>query len=172
MAKREENTAGEAEASGEAPAKKSKKPLLIGLVLALALGGGGFYATYTGLILAPAAPAPAEGEGPASAEIPEMPPVAFVPLEPLIISLGPGADNRHLRFRAELEVEPKYQQDVEMLIPRVLDVLNTYLRAVDMRDIEEPSALLKLRAQMLRRIQLVIGEGKVSDLLITEFVLN
>ena len=171
MAKREENTTEEAEASGEAPAKKSKKPLLIGLVLALARGGGGFYATFSGLILAPAAPASAQGEGHA-AEVPEMLPVAFVPLEPLIISLGPEAGNRHLRFRAELEVEPKYQQDVEMLIPRVLDVLNTYLRAVDLRDIEQPSALLKLRAQMLRRIQLVIGEGKVSDLLITEFVLN
>jgi len=35
----------------EAPKKRSKKPLLIGLVLALVLGGGGFYATFSGLIL-------------------------------------------------------------------------------------------------------------------------
>ena len=41
-----------------------------------------------------------------------------------------------------------------------------------MRDIEDPAALARLRAQMLRRIQVVTGEGQVRDLLITEFVLN
>ena len=58
------------------------------------------------------------------------------------------------------------------LMPRVLDVLNTYLRAVEVRDLEEPAALARLRAQMLRRIQVVTGEGRVRDLLIAEFVLN
>jgi flagellar FliL protein len=32
--------------------------------------------------------------------------------------------------------------------------------------------MARLRAQMLRRIQVVTGEGRVRDLLITEFVLN
>ncbi len=154
----------------EAPKKKSKKPMLFGLILALVLGGGGFYAVYSGMILAPA---PEEG-GMAEHATPSdsLPPIAFVPLEPLIISLGPRAGSRHLRFRAELEVNPDYQNDVELLLPRVLDVLNSYLRAVDLRDIEDPSALINLRAQMLRRIQLVTGEGRVRDLLIMEFVLN
>jgi flagellar FliL protein len=29
-----------------------------------------------------------------------------------------------------------------------------------------------MRAQLLRRIQIVTGEGRVRDLLVTEFVLN
>ncbi|MEL7117673.1 MAG: flagellar basal body protein FliL, partial [Pseudomonadota bacterium] len=37
----------------ESAPKKSKLPLLVGLVLALALAGGGFFAVYSGLILAP-----------------------------------------------------------------------------------------------------------------------
>ena len=56
--------------------------------------------------------------------------------------------------------------------PRVMDVLNSYLRAVEVSDLEDPSALISLRAQMLRRIQLVTGEGRVRDLLIMEFVLS
>ena len=45
----------EPEAEGEeAPKKKSKLPILIGLVLMLLLGGGAFYAVYSGMILAPA----------------------------------------------------------------------------------------------------------------------
>ena len=57
-------------------------------------------------------------------------------------------------------------------MPRILDVLNTYLRAVEVRDLEQPASLARLRAQMLRRVQVVTGEGRVRDLLITEFVLN
>ena len=154
----------------DAPKKKSKKPLLIGLVLALLLGGGGFYGVYSGMILG--APPAQEQVAVHESPINSLPPIAFVPIDPLIISLGPRAGNRHLRFRAQLEVNPDYQADVEKLLPRVLDVLNSYLRAVDLRDIEDPSALINLRAQMLRRIQLVTGEGRVRDLLIMEFVLN
>ena len=166
MAENEEIVEGEE----DAPKKKSKKPLLIGLVLALLLGGGGFYAVYSGMILAPPPEEVAATEH--GAAVDSLPPIAFVPVDPLIISLGPRAGSRHLRFRAELEVNPEQQKDVEILMPRVLDVLNSYLRAVDLRDIEDPSALINLRAQMLRRIQLVTGEGRVRDLLIMEFVLN
>ena len=153
----------------EAPKKKSKLPLLIGLVLMLALGGGGFYAVYSGLILAPH-DAPAADSG--HEEVPEaLPQIAFVPLDQMVISLG-GVPKRHLRFSAQLEVPQAYQHDVELLKPRVMDVLNGYLRAVDIAQLEDPAALIKLRAQMLRRIQIVVGEGRVRDLLIIEFVLN
>ncbi len=160
----------------EAPKKKSKKGLLIGCMLALLLGGGGFFAVYSGMILGgQEAETASAGVGGVEEEVTDLPPVAFVEIDPpLVISLGNGSSSRHLRFRASLEVEPpQYQEDVTKLVPRVLDVLNSYLRAVEMRDIEDPSALLMLRAQMLRRIQLVTGEGgRVRDLLIMEFVLN
>ena len=51
-------------------------------------------------------------------------------------------------------------------------MLNSYLRAVSINELEDPSSLIRLRAQMLRRIQIVTGEGQVRDLLVTEFVLN
>jgi len=57
-------------------------------------------------------------------------------------------------------------------MPRILDVLNSYLRAVAITDLEDPTAMARLRAQMLRRVQIVTGEGRVRDLLVTEFVLN
>lgn len=154
-----------------APKKKSRKGLLVGFLLAVVLGLGGFYAVYAGLILAPGESL-AEGVSDEGGKAGALPPVAFVPLEPLVINLGSDARNRHLRFRAELEVAPGAEPDVAKLTPRVMDVLNSYLRAVAMRDLEDPGALINLRAQMLRRVQLVTGEGRVRDLLIMEFVLN
>jgi len=152
------------------PAKRSRLPLLVGVVLALALGGGGFFAVYSGMILA--APAPTAESHDIVANTGQLQEVAFVPLDPLVINLGRGSASRHLRFRAELEVAPSAEAEVLGVLPRVVDVLNGYLRAVSLADIEEPAALIRLRAQMLRRVKMVAGEGRVRDLLIMEFVLN
>ena len=153
-----------------APKKKSKMPILIGLVLALLGGGGGFMAVQMGLIgggHSETAPVEEHGES-----IAPLPAIAFVALEPLVISLAPGGNSTHLKFSAQLEVLPEHLQEVEAIKPRIVDVLNGYLRAVETGDLEDPTALMKLRAQMLRRIQVVAGQGRVRDLLIMEFVLN
>lgn len=149
-------------------AKKSiKLPLIVGSMVALLLGAGGFFATYSGMMFGTATDARA-----AQPEVVALPDIAFVPIEPVIISLGPAAQNSHLRLTAQLEVAKAHSGDVTLLMPRILDVLNGYLRAVEVAQLEDPAALVRLRAQMLRRIQIVTGEGRVRDLLITEFVLN
>jgi flagellar FliL protein len=152
-----------------APKKKSKKPLIIGFVLALILGGGGFYATWSEMILGSAEEHLAEGEAGA---LSPMPDIAFVPVEPLIVSIGPGENGRHLRFSSQLEVSGGHSEEVTMLLPRIVDVMNGYLRAIDIQEFDDPAALVRMRAQLLRRIQIVTGEGRVRDLLVTEFVLN
>lgn len=149
----------------DAEPKKSKKPLLIGLFLAVFLGAGSFYAIWSGLILG----GPHET---AAAEVADLPDIAFVPVEPLIITLGPGGANRHLRFASQIEANGPHMAEVTLLLPRIADVMNGYLRALDPKVMEDPAALVRIRAQMLRRIQIVTGEGRVRDLLITEFVLN
>lgn len=156
----------EATAVPDGKPRSRRRLLLPGLAfLALLLGGGGFYAAYSGLL-----PLPGGGEHAEAAE--DLPLLAFVPIDPVVVSLGQGAANRHLRFRAQLEVNQPYAAEVTALLPRILDVLNGYLRAVDARTLEEPTALIRIRAQLLRRIQMVTGEGRVRDLLIAEFVLN
>jgi flagellar protein FliL len=160
----------EAEAEqDEAPKKKSKLPLLIGIVLMLILGGGGFYATYSGMILGGGTEVADDHAPDGETAVPD---IAFVPIDPLIVSLGTSGRARHLRFSSQLEVSKAHQEEVTMLMPRILDVLNGYLRAVEVAELEDPSALIRLRAQMLRRVQIVSGEGRVRDLLVTEFVLN
>ena len=150
----------------EAKPKRSKKGLIVGLALALVGAGGGFMAVKSGLVL------PAPQPEPTESEIQALPAVGFVAIEPLVVTLGPTSRSKHLTFEAQLEVAEGYEEDVRKVLPRVIDVLNGYLRAVDIAELEDPSALIRLRAQMLRRIQIVTGEGRVRDLLIMEFVLN
>ncbi len=96
----------------------------------------------------------------------------FVPVDPITINLGAGGQTRHLRFVAQLEVPAAQSAEVARQMPRIVDVLNTYLRALDLPDIEEPAALSRLRGQMLRRVRLVVGPDRVNDLLVMEFVFN
>ncbi len=154
--------------------KKSggKLPLLFGVVAAILLGAGGFFAVYSGFFdseVDPERHAAAEAQ---KAVQTKLETITFVPIEQIIITLPKGASAKNLRFAGQLEVAPGQSESVEQLMPRIVDVLNTYLRAVDVKDIEEPSSAIRLRAQMLRRVQVVVGEGLVRDLLITEFVLS
>ena len=163
--------AEEEEQPEEEPKKGSKKPLLIGLVLALLLGGGGFYAIWSGMFLAPPSEVTAADEAEDESPTP-LPDVAFVPIPPLVVNVGGAQENRHLRFQAQVEVAGKSVEPVNALMPRIVDVLNGYLRAVDPAELERKAALVSIRAQLLRRIQVVTGPGHVRDLLIMEFVLN
>lgn len=155
----------------DAPEKKSKMPVILGLILALVGGGGGFYAAWSGMILG--------SDGNSSQTRLEKKEVkdpfadiAFVEVEPMVISIDSHPVQRQLRFRAQLEVPKNYQEDVTKLLPRVVDVLNSYLHALEVADLEDRAALTRLRAQMLRRIQIVTGHDRVNDFLIMEFVLT
>ena len=154
------------------------KGLLIGGVVALLLGGGGFYAVYAGVVALPLPPAneapsaAALAQQEASAAFAALPRTAFAPLEPLVVTLGAGSALRQLQLVAQLEVEPAAVEAIASLQPRIRDVLTTYLRAVSPADVEDPAALLRMRAQMLRRVQVVTGEGLVRDLLVSEFILR
>jgi flagellar FliL protein len=159
----------EPKADAENPVpRRSKLPLILGLILMLGLGGGAFYAVWSGLILGHSQSA--EAHAPATIEA--LPEIAFVPIEPMVVSLASEPGGRYLHFTAQVEVAKENEAEMIHILPRVQDVLNGYLRALEVRDLEDPTALVRLRAQMLRRVQMVSGMGRVRDLLITEFVIN
>ena len=148
--------------------KSSKLPILVGLLLAILGGGGGFFAVSNGMLFGDPEVAEEEPELPT----PTAPEVAFVPMDPMLITLPPGSAARYLRFVAQLEVEKDAVDEVTTLLPRVVDVLNDYLRLVTVAQLEDPAHLMLLRAQILRRVQIVVGDGLVRDVLIMEFVLD
>lgn len=163
---------------GKAPKKKGMLvPLILGVFLAAVGGGAGFWAVTAGPLANLGAPSDeiadeASESDEEQGDTPRAVAVAFVPLDTVTISLGGESVHRHLIFSAELEVEPSHVSEVEMLKPRILDVLNSYLRIVGVDELSEPASLLRIRSQMLHRIQIVAGEGRVRDLLITQFVVN
>lgn len=185
-----EKDKGGAEAPA-APGKKSRL-LVLACVVALLAGGGAYLAVTSGLLdglipggsgrgdsHAAAEPGPRtaaaghesadpghEGGAGAAGQ------AAFVMLDPLVISLGPQSRSKHLKVTLAIDAAPGREPEIQSVMPRVVDILQGFLRAVDEREFEIPLAMDRLRAQMLRRVQLVTPAGAVRDLLIQEFVLN
>lgn len=180
----DEGKGGGAEAGAAKPKGGKRRLLLIGAAL-MALSGAGAFAAVS--MLSPeeaespeAAPAPDEahaaeaaadaGHGDAHALASA---VAFVPVDPLMVTLdGGGAGRTHLRFAAQLEVPVARAEEVARLMPRIVDVMGGYLRALEPELVADRDAHLRLRAQMLRRVRLVVGAEAVHDLLVMEFVIN
>lgn len=141
-------------------------PLILGVFLALAGIAGGFLAVRAGVFSGVFAGG--ESQDAADPAMP-LPDIAFVEVDPIIVSLP---DDRVLRFRAQLEVTAPHVADVQKVMPRVVDVMNGYLRALEPADFQHPAVLPRLRGQLLRRVQVVVGDGRVRDVLIMEFVLS
>ena len=156
----------------ETPEKSGKKGIIIGVILALVGAAGGYFLTTSGMLPFGGKPATGEAmEKDAGVSVKALPQVGFVDLPPVIISVNAG-DSRHLKFHAQLEVNSSQIADVEKMKPRIMDILNGYLRALEVSDLEDSLALMRIRGHLLRRIEIVVGEGRVRDVLVMEFVLN
>lgn len=178
----EDEGSGGAEAGAAKPKAGKRRLLAIGAAL-MALTGAGAFAAVSMLSPQEADSTEAAGEAHAAAEAKgeggdahapaAAGAVAFVPVDPLLVTLEGGAGGRtHLRFASQLEVPVARAEEVTKLMPRVVDALGGYLRALEPAMVAEPDAHLRLRAQMLRRVRLVVGAEAVHDLLVMEFVIN
>ncbi|MFC3612651.1 flagellar basal body-associated protein FliL [Lutimaribacter marinistellae] len=155
--------------------KKGRMTVILAAILGIAGAGIGYYAAVTGALpyVGGGASKHDVGRAPSGdSGVAALPQVTFVDLSPIIVSLGDTGELLHLRFHAQLEVEDAHAQEVERMKPRIVDVINGYLRALEVTDLRDPLALSRLRGHILRRINIVLGEGRVRDILVMEFVLN
>ena len=173
----------------DAPKKKGLGlvGILLIVLLALVAAGGGFAVSSMGLIGggghadggdgdagdgAAEGDAHADDHGDAHADAGPGTDAVFVSMPPTTVSIGSGGRDRQLRMKLILESDGAHSLEVEGMMPRLQDAMLSYMRAIDPSLLEDPAALLRLRAQMLRRARLVAGEDAVANLLIVDFVLN
>ncbi|GJL92839.1 flagellar basal body-associated FliL family protein [Hyphococcus sp.] len=96
----------------------------------------------------------------------------FLVLEPMIVSIQPIGRSKHLKVSLVLETNDDGAAALQDSGPYVQDVLNTYLRSVDVAVLEDPAAMSRLRSQILRRIRAIVPDAEVTNVLITEFILT
>jgi len=181
---------GEAGAEGEeAPAKK-KPPLMIliagGVGALVVLGGGGVTAMM--LLNKPADAAHAKKEKPKKKEgdkkeggkegkspITEGPDgVIFYNMPDLSANLQ-ASDGRptYLKLKLTFELPDKDTADeIEPNMPRLNDMFQTFLRELRPEELNGSEGNYQLRAEIQRRVNLIIAPAKVNSVLIQEMLVN
>ncbi|WP_292229158.1 flagellar basal body-associated FliL family protein [Brevundimonas sp.] len=178
---------------GDAAPKKKKPPLLLIIIPAalLVLGGGGAAAFF---MMKPK-PADAHGEAPAApaegghgksdkkgGEIdPALGKVAagpdgvtFYTLPDMVMNIQ-SADGRPTFLKLKLTLEMKDARVATRLqseMPRLQDMFTSFMRELRPEDLSGSAGTYQLRAEILRRVNLIAAPGKVDAVLIEEMLVQ
>jgi flagellar FliL protein len=167
---------------GEAPATDAKQGFVKKLLgnrklliiaaggLLLLLGGGG-----TGLYFLVFAGSPkAEGAKIADA-IPLTPPqVAFYDVPDIIVNIQ-SADGSpaYLKLSSSLELNTADEKPgITALMPRIVDQFQGYLRELRIDDLKGSAGVVRLKEELLRRINVAAAPYHVRDVLLKEMIVQ
>lgn len=159
------------------PLKLLKLPLKLQLIAAavlLVLGGGGGAAYY---FLAPGTET-AEETALASVqtEAPNLPAAeaAFFDIPDIIVNIQtPDSTPAYLKLSVALELDKaEAKASIEPVLPRIIDQFQTYLRELRVEDIRGSAGVMRLKEELLRRVNLAVAPTPVHDVLLKEMIVQ
>jgi flagellar FliL protein len=177
------------DAEGEAGGGKKKPPLKLVIIIAaaalLVLGGGGGAAFF---LLKPKGAAHGEKHKPKNeakdekggkdgkgAQVRPGPDgVLYYTLPDIVVNMQ-TADGRATFLKLKLTLEMSDQDAVDALepnMPRLQDMLQTFLRELRPEDLSGSQGSYQLRMEILRRVNLLIAPAKANAVLIEEMLIN
>lgn len=164
-----------AEAKSEEAAPSSGGIGMMGLlVLGLACAATSFASVY---FLAPA-PTLAEAATVEAEYVPAEKPedkkkdLTYTPVQEILITVGSAPATRYLKMQLAVATDKADAKKVKPVESQLIDAFLLYLRSVELNDFEDPAFYKHMREQLGRRADLVLGDGIVEGVLITEFLLR
>jgi flagellar FliL protein len=171
----------EAEAGADAaePKQGFVKKLLGNRKLLLIAGGGAlllFLGLGTGLYFFVFRSSPAQTRmAAAAAPIPIVAPnVAFFDMPDIVVNIQ-SADGTpaYLKISVALELAAADEKaGIQALMPRVVDQFQSYLRELRVDDLHGSAGVLRLKEELLRRINVAAAPYPVKDVLLKEMIVQ
>jgi flagellar protein FliL len=182
MAKKEAETEGDgenpaAEGADAAPKKllgkilgllKNKKVLMIGApVLVLLLGGMGAGVYFFVL------KSPAEKKPVVEAQL-TPPQVVYNDVDDLLVNIqSPDSTPAYLKLSVSLELDNDLEKTgVTALMPRIKDQFQAYLRELRVDDLKGSGGVLRMKEELLRRVNVAAAPYKVRDVLLKQMIVQ
>ena len=172
-----------ADKKAQAPEKEPKKrggklKLIIILVVVLAvLGGGGFAAWKFFLQPKMAGDAASGNETQAESAPKAVEPAAaggqLVTLDSFVVNLSDPMGRRYLKTTMDVEVaDAAAAAELAAAMPKVKDTLLLLLSSKSFEEISSMDRKIELKNQIVDRLNLILGKGKVRNVYFTEFVVQ
>jgi flagellar FliL protein len=158
------------EEEDEQPAAKSKlklpsmKIMIIAAAGLLVIGGGGA-AAYLFL----------GGSGHDKAAKTEAKPSTFVDVPDVLVNLANGGSDRtqYLKVKIVLELPSAEEvQQIQPLMPRVMDAFQTYLRELRPTDLDGSAGLYRLKEELTRRVNAAVAPNRITAVLFKEIIVQ
>jgi flagellar FliL protein len=167
-----ENADGKGEAAPQKGLKRflSKKILMIAIpALVLVLGGGGGAAYF--FLLKPHA----EDKSKTSEAPPFTPPqVAFSDVPDILVNIqSSDGTPAYLKLSLSLEMDNELEKTgMTALMPRMVDQFQSYLRELRVDDLKGSEGVLRLKEELLRRVNASAAPYKVRDVLLKQMIIQ
>ena len=156
-------------ADGEQGAAKGKNKLPLKMIVMVAAGlavvGGGSAGAYLFL-------------GHSSHDKPKeevAKPATFVDMPDVLVNLSNGGTDRtqYLKVKVVLELpDAALVQQIQPLMPRVMDAFQTYLRELRPTDLDGSAGLYRLREELTRRVNAAVAPNRITAVLFKEIVVQ
>jgi flagellar FliL protein len=165
------SAAADATSDGEAKGTGKRKLLLLaGPLLLAGLGGGAYFAG----LLDPLLGKKQHAQGGTVEETAKQQQPVFVDLPDLITNLNGGARRgSYVKLRAKLELaRAEDVAAVQTAMPRIVDLLQTYLREMRPEELRDSSGTYRLREELMARIGPAVAPVRVLDVLFVELLVQ
>ena len=159
------------------PLKILKLPLKLqltvvgGLLLVLGGGGAGYY------FLTPKPKTPDETAlarvQTQAANLPAAT-AAFFDIPDIIVNIQtPDSAPAFLKLSVSLELDKaEAKTAIEPVLPRIIDQFQTYLRELRVEDLRGSAGVMRLKEELLRRVNLAVAPTPVHDVLLKEMIIQ
>lgn len=157
-----------AEEKQAAQPKKKRPPLKLIIIAAaafvvLAAGGTGAY-----LVLGAA-----KASNPSANAAPK--PAVFLDLPDVLVNLSNTGSDRtqYLKVKVVLELSDQALiQQVQPVMPRVMDAFQTYLRELRPTDLDGSAGLYRLKEELTRRVNAAVAPNRINAVLFKEIIVQ
>lgn len=114
----------------------------------------------------------AEGTG-AEGEVVEPVGPQNIEFKPFIVNLNDGAGKRFLKLTMSVEAEtPELADEINIKTPQFRDTILLLLSSLSFDDIATLDGKMRLRSQMLNRVNTQLSSGKIKNIYFSEFVVQ
>lgn len=114
---------------------------------------------------------PPQAEEAMAKEHAKAPPFLYS-LDPFIVNLFDPKSVRYLKVTLQLELADIKKEEVDTQVPKIRDSLIILISSKKLEEVASMEGKLRLREEILFRINRILGEGKTREIYFTDFVVQ